>query len=429
MVSAGTDAAVSSGASLTPIGEGERIVVIDMLRGFALLGILLVNMGLFSTPFIGSVIGIPRGETPLDHAAEFGVWWLATGKFYPLFSFLFGLGMSIQLARAAERGANFTRRYARRLLVLLAFGLGHALLLWNGDILFIYALMGFLLMLFRNARPGTLLIWAVVLLALPFALALLSGIVNAAFLAALPVDAMARDGLDFNQMFADLYAQTLAVYSRGTWGQIFVWRAIEWIIVLIAFAFNSALQILGLFVLGLYAGKMGVFQNIEAHRRLFTLGARVALPAGLLTNALVAWLATRPGDALMSGTIVFAQTLLLLCGPLLTFGYLSVIVLAAQREKARRLLAPLAAAGRMALSNYLMQTVICTTIFYSYGLGLHGQVGAAAGVVLSVALWAVQLPISMVWLRFFQFGPLEWVWRALTYGSRPAMRRRPVAAL
>ncbi len=429
MTSANTDVTASSGTSLRPVGERERIPVIDILRGFALLGILLVNMGIFSAPFIGSVIGIPRGETPLDRAAEFGIWWLATGKFYPLFSFLFGLGMSIQLARATERGANFTRRYARRLLVLLAFGLGHALLLWNGDILFIYALMGFLLMLFRNARPRTLLIWAAVLLALPFGLALLSAIAGGAFLTAMPADMGSMGGFDLNRMFSDLYAQTVQVYSRGAWGQIFVWRAIEWIIVLIAFAFNSAPQILGLFVLGLYAGKTGIFQNIEAHRRLFTLGARVALPLGLLSNALIAWLAVNADSAFTSGQMAFAQAFLLVCGPLLTFGYLSVIVLAAQREGARRLLAPLGAAGRMALSNYLMQSVMCTTIFYSYGLGLFGQVGAAAGVVLSVVIWAVQLPISMIWLRFFQFGPMEWVWRALTYGKAPPMRRQPVAAL
>lgn len=415
-------------SAAAPVSEGERIQVIDALRGFALLGILLVNMGIFSAPFIGSVIGIPRGETPLDHAAEFGVWWLATGKFYPLFSFLFGMGMSIQLARATERGANFTRRYARRLLALLAFGLAHALLLWNGDILFIYALMGFVLMLFRNARPRTLLIWAIVLLALPFALALLSALASSAFLSAMPADMTAMGGFDLNRMFADLYAQTVEVYSRGTWGQIFVWRAIEWIIALIAFAFNSAPQILGLFVLGLCAGKAGVFQNIDAHRRLFTLGARVALPAGLLINALIAWLAVTAGSAFTSGALAFAQAFLLLCGPLLTFGYLSAIVLVSQRAEARRLLAPLSAAGRMALSNYLMQSVICTTIFYSYGLGLYGQMGAAVGILLSLVIWAIQLPVSMIWLRFFQFGPMEWVWRALTYGKAPAMRRQNVAA-
>lgn len=429
-----TDSAVSSTASLTPVDEGERILVIDILRGFALLGILLVNMSIFSAPFIGSLIGVPRGNTPIDHAAEFIIWWLATGKFYPLFSFLFGLGMSIQLARAAEHGANFTRRYARRLVVLLLFGLAHALLVWNGDILFIYALIGFLLMLFRNARPKTLLIWAGVLLALLFGLGVLSAIVNTAFLSAMPLEAMARDGLDIHRLFADLYARTVEVYSRGSWGQIFVWRAIEWVIVLIAVGFNSTPQILGLFVLGLYAGKVGIFQQMDAHRRLFMLGARLALPVGLVINAAIAWLALTAEDGLTSGNLVFAQTFLLLGGPLLTYGYLSVIVLTAQRilaspgERLRRLLNLPTAAGRMALSNYLMQSIVCTLIFYSYGLGLYGQVGAAAGLLLSIVIWAVQLPISALWLRFFRFGPLEWIWRSLTYGKPPAMRRRPLSA-
>jgi len=429
MASASIHQAIPSATVLAPVSDRERIQVIDALRGFALLGILLVNMGLFSAPFIGWVIGVPRGEAPVDRAAEFGVLWLATGKFYPLFSFLFGLGMSIQMARATERSVNFARRYARRLLVLLVFGLAHALLLWNGDILFIYALVGFVLMLFRNARPKTLLIWAAVLLTLPFVLAILSAAANAVFLSAMPMNAMTTGDFDLDRLLKDLYAQAVAVYGRGAWGQIFVWRAIEWIIVLIAFTFNSALQILGLFLLGLYAGKTGLLQNTDAHRRLFAIGARVALPVGLAANALIAWGMVREGNALTSGVMALAQAFHLFFGPLLTFGYLSAIVLLSEQAWARRLLAPLSAAGRMALSNYLMQSVICTTIFYSYGLGLYGQMGAGAGVLLSLVIWVIQLPISMIWLRFFQFGPLEWVWRALTYGKAPAMRRQGAAAL
>ena len=429
MASASIPQAVPSAAVLAPVSERERIQVIDALRGFALLGILLVNMGLFSAPFIGFVMGIPRGETSLDRAAEFGVLWLATGKFYPLFSFLFGLGMSIQMTRATKSGVNFARRYARRLLVLLVFGMAHALLLWNGDILFIYALVGFVLMLFRNARPKTLLIWAVALLALSFATAILSAIANAVFLSAMPMDAMSMGGFDLDAFLKDLYAQTVAVYGRGAWAQIFVWRAIEWTITLIAFMFNSALQILGLFLLGLYAGRTGLLQYPDAHRRLFVIGARVALPVGLAANALIAWVTVREGSALTSGLMLLAQAFQLVFGPLLTFGYLSAIVLLSEQAQARRLMAPLSAAGRMALSNYLTQSVICTTIFYSYGLGLYGQVGAAAGVLLSLVIWAIQLPVSMIWLRFFQFGPMEWAWRALTYGKAPAMRRQDAVAL
>lgn len=407
-------------APAAPLADAERIALVDVLRGFALLGILLVNMGLFSSSWIGFAVGLPRGSSAGDALAEFVIAALCTSKFYPLFSLLFGFGMSIQLERAQRRGASFPRWFVRRMLALLAFGLAHALLLWNGDILVTYALIGLVLVLFRNVPPRLLLVWAAVLLAIPFVLGLSNGILGAIFSRSL----MAGLGnFDVNAMLADLARRTVDVYARGTWPEIFVWRAVEWMILSAATFFATSPQILGLFLLGVYAGKSGIFRDVESHATLFRAGLRLGLGVGLPANVLsAAALAAGRGD-IFSPFLNLAQPLHLAVGPLLAAGYVSAFALLTRNPAWLRRLAPLAAAGRMALSNYLMQSLICTTIFYSYGLGLFGRVGALAGMGLSLVIWLVQLAISAAWLRAFRYGPAEWLWRALTYGARQPMRR------
>jgi uncharacterized protein len=153
--------------TIAPTAARERIDLLDILRGFALLGILIVNMGIFSFPFIAQITRTPRGDSTLDHATELLIAALATGKFYPLFAFLFGLGMWMQMERIQEAGGSPGRFMVRRLLVLMGFGLAHALLIWNGDILFVYALVGLAALLFRKVQPRTLLIWAGILIAIP----------------------------------------------------------------------------------------------------------------------------------------------------------------------------------------------------------------------------------------------------------------------
>ena len=214
----------------TPVAETERIDLIDVLRGFALLGILAANMPLYSHPLLVSGTGLPRGNSPLDGVADFVVAWLATGKFYPLFSVLFVLGVSIQLARAAARGVDFKRYFVRRMLILLGLGVAHALLVWNGDILVVYALVGLLLFLFRNARPRTLLIWAAVLFAIPLALGLSNALIGVVAAVAMgPALGAFNVAATLNQ----INRLAIETYARGSWGQIFVWRAVEWLVMML----------------------------------------------------------------------------------------------------------------------------------------------------------------------------------------------------
>lgn len=407
----------------TPVAETERIDLIDVLRGFALLGILAANMPLYSHPLLVSGTGMPRGNSPLDGVADFVVAWLATGKFYPLFSVLFGLGVSIQLERAAARGVDFKRYFVRRMLILLGLGVAHALLVWNGDILVVYALVGLLLFLFRNARPRTLLIWAAVLFAIPLALGLSNALIGVVAAVAMgPALGAFNVAATLNQ----INRLAIETYARGSWGQIFVWRAIEWLVMMLSSLLNAGPHILGLFVLGMYAGKTRLFSDLPAHQTFFRKGLHYGLLVGLPANLLIALARSSVNGNLLSPLLLLSQPLLLVTGPLLTAGYVGAFAALARRPAIHRLLRPLAAAGRMALSNYLMQSIVCTTLFYSYGLGLFGQVGAFAGLALTFGLWSVQLIVSWLWLRAFRFGPLEWLWRSLTYGRRQPMRRSPL---
>jgi uncharacterized protein len=406
--------------AIAPTTTRERIDLLDILRGFALLGILIVNMGIFSFPFIAAFTGTPRGEGALDQAVEFLTYALATGKFYPLFSFLFGLGMWLQMERVQEAGGAPARFMVRRLLVLIGFGLAHALLIWNGDILFIYALVGLVALLFRKAQPRTLLIWGGVLIAIPIILS--AGLIILGVLAAglAPTDTSGMD--DLMTFVRDLERRTIETYAQGSWGQIFVWRAVEWLIVLVFFLLSgNVLQILAIFLIGMYAGKRQVFQRLmqlPANERRLPAGG-VCLAVGLIANFALTWLMWTVD--ITSPLAGLPSILLLVFGPVLSYGYMAACVALTRREAWRRWLELLAAAGRMALSNYITQSIVCTLIFYSYGLGLFGQVGAFAGLMISVVIWLVQLVISVVWLKRFRFGPLEWAWRSLTYGAPQTM--------
>lgn len=244
-------------ARAEPVAASERIRSLDVLRGFALLGILLVNMGFFSHTWVTAVTGTMRGETALDHAAEAAIIWLATSKFYVLFSFLFGLGFSIQMIRWQARGEGGAGRMIRRLLVLMGFGLLHALLIWNGDILFLYGFYGLVLILFRNARPRTLFIWAAGLILVPFLFGLgLAGlsVLGASVQGTGPAGRPDMPGSP--AWFLALEQDVIDTYARGTWGEIFTWRAIEWLVFLGIQGIASGLTILAMFCVGLAVGKL-----------------------------------------------------------------------------------------------------------------------------------------------------------------------------
>ncbi len=417
-----TSAAPPAPSHLTPVAYGERIVGVDVVRGFALLGILLVNMSYFGQPFQDLMTGVERWPAWYDHAAEFAVTALAEGKFYILFSTLFGLGMAIQMGRSAARGAGFAGYYVRRLLVLLAIGAAHALLFWYGDILHAYALLGFLLLAFRKRHTTTIVVWSGIFYLL--SLLVLGGIAAGVEFGRMIPEANAQIEWSFAEqarMFAQQADAAVANYAHGTWTDMLRQRITDLSEMAFGWMFMGP-TIAAMFLLGLFIGRAGVVHDPAAHRPLLWGFALVGLPLGLALNVAHAAAATvsTPAEPSLIGLMGYAC--LWAGAPLLSAGYACTLLLLLQRDRWRPVLAPLASVGRMALSNYLLQTLICTTIFYGYGLGLYAKVGPAARVGLALLIYAAQIPLSVWWLRRFRFGPMEWLWRTLTYWRLQPMR-------
>jgi uncharacterized protein len=409
----------------TPVASTERIQVLDVIRGCALLGILVVNMALFSHPVQTIFLPLAPDAPFLERASVFLVRFLAEGKFYALFSALFGLGFFLLIDRLSAKGLATGRVYLRRLLALLGFGLVHALLLWVGDILVIYALCGLVLWLFRRARPRTLLIWAAVFIALPLLFyAASTGLIAVARSTgpqgAAMVDAAVNSTVEDAARAAQ--AATLA-YRQPSYVAVTAQRWRDWSGFLATANLTLVPNVLAMFLVGLYFGKRKLIANaatsLPLYRRLLVIGLAIGLPL----NFLFAFYTLEQSRAILN-----AQTLLAMVGqglgaPFLTLAYASAVILLAHAPASARFMAFLAPVGRMALTNYLLQSLICSIIFYGYGLGLFGQIGTATGLVLAVVIFALQIPLSNWWLSHFRFGPAEWLWRTLTYLRIQPMRK------
>lgn len=411
-----------------PAGVSQRIGTLDILRGFALLGIAIVNIAPASTPPYALAASAHVWADPLDQLTMSAIRFFAEGKFYPLFSFLFGLGFALMLSNALTRGGNFGRLYTRRLLVLLAIGLVHAFFIWYGDILVLYSLLGFVLLLFfRQRSPGTLLAWAAVFLLVPVLLyGALVGLVEAGRQSpqtAAEIDASLARGAEEYRALAE---QAIQAYSRGTWAEVQAQRTQDVLFLWSTMPFFAP-TVLAMFLLGVYAHHRGVFQHVDVHlpfvRRVFAGGVVVGL-LGSTTYVLTAGTISRvapTGEALVM-TVAFA-----IGGPALSLAYAAGLVLLLHHRPAwQQRLAPLAATGRMALTNYLLQSILATGALYSYGLGLYG-IGPAAGLLLAVGIYAVNVVLSVWWLERFQLGPAEWLWRSLTYARWQPLRRLAAA--
>lgn len=414
--------------ALRPTTAAERITVIDALRGFAIFGILVVNMFYFFNSWFAPLLG--PNASAVDEAVHFVINFLFVSKFYTLFSFLFGLGMFIQMSRAHTKETPFVPLYLRRLLILALLGFAHGVLLWTGDILLVYALTGLLLLFFfRNRSPRTLLVWAVILIAVPVLfLSASTGAIEATRLAPDPA-VYAEIEASFvetaQQLEADA-ARDVEIYANGGYAAITAERFRDFLTFLLTLTWFTMPSVLGMFLIGLRAGKRGWFTDMDAHISTFRRLLMWALPLGLLLNLYPA--ATGYSQNALGMEPFTWQTLAQLAAlnigsVLLSLSYVALIVLFSRTVRGKRVLAPLAPVGRMALSNYLMHSIVMTTLSYGYGFGLFGQVSLATGFVMAIVLYALQIPLSAWWLRRFRFGPFEWLWRSLTYARPQPMRR------
>jgi uncharacterized protein len=358
--------------------------------------------------------------TPLDLWVHRLVVFLAEGKFYSIFALLFGLGLALQYQRAAEQGTRFGPYWLRRMGVLLLIGLAHAYLIWTGDILILYSLLGALLLLWRKARPRTLLIWTLLLLLIPLLINVGLWALMALGAQALGEVAMAEAMNEATSVYTTMAAEADAVYATGSYAAVTWQRVNEMNLVYSTLPFMAP-NVFAMMLLGLYAGKRRIFEDIGAHlpfiRKLWLWG----LVIGVIGNFLYVYFGEQSARTNPSPELLMSLAGQTFGAPALAIFYMTSLTLLAQQSHWQGRLAPLSYVGRMALTNYLLQSLICTLIFYGYGLGMYGQVGAAGTVVLALVIYAAQVLFSNWWLRRFQFGPMEWLWRTLTYGKRQPM--------
>lgn len=420
------DVVVAAGSRPTgfgPVTPRERIVTLDILRGIALLGVVIANVWLW---FSGAWFNLPGvlddlRVLSLDAVVFHGIALFVSGKAISTFSFLFGLGFAIQMLRAEDRGVAIAPVYRRRLTVLLLFGLAHAVLLWYGDILTIYALFGFVLLAFRKRADRTLLVWGgVFIVAVPLAL---SSIPLIASLAGTEGPG-AGDGAEGGPM-AELRTTALLAFQSGRPSEVVAAN-----LRMLGFFFLSPkilgmLTTLGLFLIGLYAGRKGFFVNTAEHREGFRRVAKWGLAVGFVCSValVVVWVRV-PLEAMGENPYLpLLTTGLYILGTFpLAFGYIAAVTLLVERPAWKRVLGTFAPVGRMALTNYLSQTVICLFVFYGYGGGLVGEVSPAPAFLIALLVFGAQLLWSPWWLARFRFGPAEWLWRSLTYRRLQPMR-------
>lgn len=404
-----TPSSAGAATEFSPVSREERYELIDVLRGFALCGVLVANFeesaAYFLTP--GLAAALPGVDPFVLGLVRFVV----RGKALFIFSLLFGLGLSIQMSRAAERGRELGPIYLRRLTVLLALGVVHLSLLWFIDILHMYALAGFVLFLFLRKRSDRFLLICGALLAyLPFTvLTWIAGI------------QALHESAPHAAAGISLIEAHIAGVTSGSYVDVLrtSWEIYRETITPPAFA-AIVLYALGVFQLGYLVGRRRYLQDAPRHLGTFRRVLRWGLALGVPGNALVVYVHGRVAPS--SPWFIPAHLPNVVSIIALAAAYVAAIVLAWQRPGARRALALLAPVGRMALTNYLMQSAFYVVVLTGVGFGLAGRIGSVHTLVIGLAFFAVQVAVSHLWLHFFRFGPVEWLWRSLTYARRQPWR-------
>lgn len=399
----------------------NRIQIIDAFRGFALMGIVLVHMVeqfLAAAPTQEIRAGMVQG--PLDQLVEVFLMLFVRGKFFAMFSFLFGLSFFIQMDRAAKGGVDYQGRFLWRVSLLLVIGYIHSLF-YRGDILTIYAILAFVLVPFYRVSDKYLLTFAAILLLgagrylvfavygggtiLPFGGGEPELPHNVTYYDAL-LSGSLMDVFSQNAVYGHLSKLEFQINTFGRWYQTFAF-----------------------FLLGLWAGRLRLFERLdELHPRIkkaLIVSASITLLLVVLTTVLFGIANQGQRDQIDTWVLMFAFTSLDLFNCALATVLLCSFVLLYRRKSWGRVLSKLAPYGRTALTNYVFQTLVGTFLFYNYGLGLLGAVSNSQALGIGILVIAFQIWLSALWLRYFRYGPLEWLWRSGTRLSWQPLVRRP----
>lgn len=386
--------------SVVSVDNRDRIVSLDILRGIALLGIALVNVLGFNASFFDFGGFYNRIPDPVQQSFYQGFISLTADKFIFLYSFLFGYGFSIQYKKYSSKGSTFTQYYIRRLFFLALFGIGHIIFLWAGDILLTYSIAGFILFVFRKLPSNILLIlglffyffisfWLIVANWLPLPNALSS-------------------------TCTECLSEALQIYPTGNYMEILKLRLYEYFSFLNINLFYYMPKVIGVFIFGFLASQYNLHKRIEAHpNKWWTIFMLVAVLACILYfyYEICVFNILPPDNIYSTALYMGAYELMNL---FIAYAYILLILLIASYKQI--ILKPFAFAGRMSLSNYIIQSVLFSIIFYGWGLGKFGMQEISNVVLYAVGVFILQLFLSYVWLKYYKRGPLEWLWRRLSYG-------------
>lgn len=401
-------------AAVSPVLADDRVQAIDALRGFAILGIFLDNVfGFSGYLFFSSASRESLPTFPLDSVLSLAELTLVNGKFYSLFSILFGLGFAIILERTLRKGLSPLPLFYRRLAILMLVGWIHLRYFWDGDILFLYGFLGLFLPLFRKLSNRALLVSALVLILSPIAIQTvchLVGLRPGAGLEAMGMAVDSQNGIPFDETFSQY------LYNPGAgWTEWRHWTESGWL-----YRFSYLLsshrlpKVFGCFLIGYWLGRNRLFVQVPDRRgillKIRKLGLVLGIPFSLAT-ALLTIFGEQVGDE--SGVL---ERICYALGVVpLGLAYGAWIFLSWEKSQGGNWLRWLVPVGRMALTNYLMQTMLGIGLFYGVGLGWGGGLGPTYFLPIAILVFVAQVLFSNLWMRHFQFGPLEWLWRMGTY--------------
>jgi uncharacterized protein len=489
-VSQENESQIASPSPLQPLDKHKRIDALDILRGLALIGILLMNIEWFNRAIV-SLGGHDTTLTGIDHAVGWLIRCFVEGKFYKLFALIFGMGFAVMLLRAKEAGRPFGAWFSRRMFVLWLFGLAHMIFLWGGDILHDYALAGFILLFWvtkkKSEDPRSYLKLALVWIMVPIFISSFGGLIFGTIFNDAKYQDMWKNELDvYTQVEQQLAseaekpalaiitaktaAKNQAVTAKETSDEILAesalvtptdeeikaqtiidtvqqrkeskadiaeeniaftqgsyWQATEYRIGFTAFMMMfspvmSLVVLIPIFILGFWLVITEKITKYQQNQMFFKSLARVGLAIGIPLNIASILIIQHPAASISGILQGVGQMLFYIAQYLLSAGYFGLVVCALNKHKWKKILSAFSPMGQMALTNYLMHSVILTSIFYGYAGGQYGELSRAPQMLIVFGIIAGQLVLSKWWLNRYRFGPMEWLWRSLTYKKMQPMK-------
>ena len=396
----------------TPTTQSERVALLDILRGFAVFGILMVNLPLMLNGIFAEVFSVVNDDISISQMiCCIFVQFFFAGKFYIIFSLLFGYGFWLFMNKKTDTERGILPIFRRRLLFLLIFGIGHIAFFWAGDILLFYALFGFILILFRKSSNKKIFVWSMVFLSIPIVSIFL---VTLAFtmLAHLPEAQLVIT--EVISAHREEIKNIMEIYSMGNYVEVMNARIEEYKLI-----FNASILSpvpLAMFLIGVLIAKKGYIsnwvENLPKIQKFFWWTLGVGIFINIICTILLFSVKSPTGltwkDMLLVITTLFG-------GITFAFCYGSGIILLFSKQQKNYFFDLLSSVGRMALTNYLCQSIIVAFLAYSFGLGLFGKIAMWQCILLVITIFVSQAYISRWWLKKFYFGPFEWLWRSLTY--------------